>query len=67
MVAASIIVRSYRRPRSLLDLVERLRHQRHSSFEIVIVEQSADPVLLDVRSRTEAEAAVKAAEADLAK
>ena len=46
MVAASIIVRSFRRPRPLLELVERLRRQRHSSFEIVIVEQSGDPALV---------------------
>jgi glycosyltransferase involved in cell wall biosynthesis len=43
---ASVIVRSYRRAEPLLELVDRLRRQRHASFEIIVVEQSDDPGLL---------------------
>jgi glycosyltransferase involved in cell wall biosynthesis len=42
----SIVVRSYRRPGPLLELVERLRAQTHREFELVIVEQSEDPALV---------------------
>jgi glycosyltransferase involved in cell wall biosynthesis len=43
---ASVVVRSYRRPHALLELVERLRIQDHPDFEVVIVEQSDDPELI---------------------
>lgn len=42
---ASVIVRSYRRPGPLMELVDRLRRQRHESFEIIVVEQTDDPAL----------------------
>lgn len=44
---ASVIVRSYRRPDALLELVQKLREQRYPRFEIVVVEQSEDPALVD--------------------
>ncbi len=42
----SVIVRSYKRQRALKELVERLRRQSHSHFEVVILEQSDDPELV---------------------
>jgi glycosyltransferase involved in cell wall biosynthesis len=42
----SVIVRSYRRPAPLLELVGRLVRQRYPSFDVVILEQSDDPSLV---------------------
>lgn len=41
-VNASVIVRSYNRIPALLELLDKLRSQTYSSFEIVVVEQSTD-------------------------
>jgi glycosyltransferase involved in cell wall biosynthesis len=46
-VFVSIVVRSYRRPRELKELVARLRAQRYERFEVIILEQTEDPALLD--------------------
>jgi glycosyltransferase involved in cell wall biosynthesis len=43
---ASVIVRSYRRPAALIELVDRLCAQQYPHFEVIIVEQSGDPGLL---------------------
>jgi glycosyltransferase involved in cell wall biosynthesis len=43
---ASVVVRSYRRPKALRELLDRLCRQRYPRFEIVVVEQSGDPTLL---------------------
>lgn len=43
---ASVVVRSYRRPRTLLELLCRLRTQRYEPFEIIVVEQSDDAALV---------------------
>ena len=43
----SVIIRSYHRPQALLQLVERLRTQSYPRFEVVILEQSSDPRLVD--------------------
>jgi len=45
-VFVSVAIRSYRRPQALLELVARLRRQRYSHFEVVILEQSNDPPLV---------------------
>ena len=42
----SVVVRSFKRPRELHQLVSRLRTQRYPKFEVVIVEQSEDPALV---------------------
>jgi glycosyltransferase involved in cell wall biosynthesis len=42
----SVVVRSYKRPGALLELVGRLRSQRYPTFEVVILEQSEDPELV---------------------
>jgi glycosyltransferase involved in cell wall biosynthesis len=42
---ASVIVRSYRRPDQVAELVRRLAEQDHDSYEIVVVEQSEDRAL----------------------
>src|SRR5450432_280497 len=42
----SVVIRAYRRPVALLELVQRLRAQSCGSFEVVIFEQSEDPDLL---------------------
>lgn len=42
----SVVVRSFRRPDALKELVAALRAQAHSSFEIVVLEQSDDPGLV---------------------
>ncbi|MBI5482272.1 MAG: glycosyltransferase family 2 protein [Deltaproteobacteria bacterium] len=41
----SVVVRSYKRPGPLRELLARLRRQTYDPFEIVIVEQSDDPEL----------------------
>jgi glycosyltransferase involved in cell wall biosynthesis len=41
----SIIVRSYKRPRELMQLLERLLRQSHRDHEIVVLDQSGDPAL----------------------
>lgn len=41
----SIIVRSYKRPKALLELLPRLLRQTHRDFELVILDQSSDPAL----------------------
>lgn len=46
-VQVSVIVRALNRPGPLLELIGRLRAQRHPDFEIVVVEQSEDQDLLD--------------------
>jgi glycosyltransferase involved in cell wall biosynthesis len=46
-VFVSIVVRSYRRPAALNELVARLRQQQYAPFEIVILEQSDDARLVD--------------------
>lgn len=47
----SVVIRSYRRPAALKELVERLRHQSYPNYEIVILEQSDDPALVaDLRA-----------------
>jgi glycosyltransferase involved in cell wall biosynthesis len=43
---ASVIVRSYRRAKALLELVDRLLRQHYPRFEVVIVEQSDDRELV---------------------
>jgi len=43
----SVVVRSYRRPKALFELVERLRTQSYPRFEVVILEQSNDPGLVE--------------------
>src|SRR5579859_5022631 len=51
-VSVSVIVRSYRRPAQLTELVNRLCAQSYHSFEVVILEQSDDPNLVArLRSR----------------
>jgi glycosyltransferase involved in cell wall biosynthesis len=42
----SVIVRAFRRPGPLEELIARLRAQTYPAFEIVVVEQSEDPALL---------------------
>jgi glycosyltransferase involved in cell wall biosynthesis len=42
----SVVVRSFHRKAALLELVARLREQRYSHFEVVILEQSNDPALV---------------------
>jgi glycosyltransferase involved in cell wall biosynthesis len=42
----SVIVRSYKRPAALQELVAKLRAQSHESFEVVILEQSDDAELV---------------------
>jgi glycosyltransferase involved in cell wall biosynthesis len=42
----SVVIRSYKRPAALKELIARLRGQRYPDFEVVILEQSADPVLV---------------------
>jgi glycosyltransferase involved in cell wall biosynthesis len=42
----SVVIRSFQRRESLLELVGRLREQRYPHFEVVILEQSNDPVLV---------------------
>src|SRR4051812_22666011 len=46
-VFVSVVVRSYRRQKALLELVGRLREQRFPAFEIVILEQSEAPELVN--------------------
>ncbi|MET0594172.1 MAG: glycosyltransferase, partial [Polyangiaceae bacterium] len=47
----SVVIRSYRRPAALKELVERLRRQSYPNYEIVILEQSDDPALVaDLRA-----------------
>ena len=43
----SVVVRSYRRPNALFELVGRLRAQTYPRFEVVILEQSSDPGLVE--------------------
>jgi glycosyltransferase involved in cell wall biosynthesis len=43
----SVIVRSYRRPQALLELLAVLRTQRYEPFEVVICEQTQDPKLIE--------------------
>jgi len=45
-VLVSVVVRSYQRKTALLELVARLRGQRYPHFEVVILEQSNDPALV---------------------
>lgn len=42
----SVVIRSYRRPEALKELVQRVRRQGHANFEIVILEQSHDAALV---------------------
>jgi glycosyltransferase involved in cell wall biosynthesis len=46
MPGVSVVVRSYQRPRALLELVAGLRRQRYPNFEVVILEQSENPELV---------------------
>jgi glycosyltransferase involved in cell wall biosynthesis len=46
-VLVSVVVRSYKRKKALKELVLRLQQQRYPSFEVVILEQSDDPELVD--------------------
>src|SRR6266536_2454709 len=48
----SVVIRSYRRPAALLELLARLRAQTYPAFEVIVLEQSDDPRLL---ARLEAE------------
>lgn len=45
MTFCSIIVRSYKRPQQLLELLPRLLRQTHGDFELLILDQSSDPAL----------------------
>lgn len=47
----SIIVPTFDRPKELRDLVYQLLHQRFSDFEILIVDQSDDPIILNHDTR----------------
>ena len=47
MVFVSVVIRSYKRPRELKELVARVRSQRYPHFEIVIIEQSESSPLVD--------------------
>jgi glycosyltransferase involved in cell wall biosynthesis len=50
-VRVSVVIRSYKRPSALKQLIGILRRQRYSDFEIVVLEQSADPTLVrDIES-----------------
>jgi glycosyltransferase involved in cell wall biosynthesis len=42
----SVVIRSYQRPKALLELVQRLRIQRCAFYEVVIYEMSDDPELV---------------------
>lgn len=42
----TVIVRSYKRPDALIELLGRLGSQDHDSFEVLICEQSEDPALV---------------------
>lgn len=42
----SVVVRSFKRPRELNQLVSALQTQRYPRFEIIIIEQSEDPALV---------------------
>lgn len=44
--SVSVVVRSYKRPAALMELVGRLREQEYPDFEVVILEQSDDPGLV---------------------
>lgn len=41
----SVLIPSYKRPKPLLELLDRLMQQTYSNFEVVVVEQSQDPQL----------------------
>lgn len=43
----SVVIRSYKRPEALKQLVAALREQDHPDFEIVVLEQSDDPALVE--------------------
>jgi glycosyltransferase involved in cell wall biosynthesis len=43
----SVVIRSYQRPGALEELIAALRAQRHPGFEIVVLEQSEDPALVE--------------------
>jgi len=43
----SVIVRSFKRPRQLQELVGRLLTQRYAQFEVIVLEQSDDPELVN--------------------
>jgi len=43
----TVIVRSYRRPAALMELLEKLRAQTYESFEVLICEQSENPELVE--------------------
>jgi glycosyltransferase involved in cell wall biosynthesis len=43
----SVVIRSYRRPEALKELIAALRTQDHPDFEIVVLEQSEDPRLIE--------------------
>lgn len=45
-LSVSVVVRSYKRPAALKELVGRLREQAYPDFEVVILEQSDDPALV---------------------
>jgi glycosyltransferase involved in cell wall biosynthesis len=60
---ASVVIRSYRRPDALKELVQCVRKQRGADFEIVILEQSNDPALVEeLRSYGDARIRVVTAE-----
>jgi glycosyltransferase involved in cell wall biosynthesis len=42
----TVIVRSYKRPTALMQLLERLRSQTYEAFEVLICEQSENPALV---------------------
>jgi glycosyltransferase involved in cell wall biosynthesis len=46
VVLVSVVIRSYKRPDELKELIARARAQRYPRFEIVIIEQSASATLL---------------------
>ena len=43
----SVVVRSFKRSEALKELVARLREQSYPSFEVVILEQSDDPTIVE--------------------
>jgi glycosyltransferase involved in cell wall biosynthesis len=45
-LSVSVVVRSFKRPAALLELVDRLCRQAYPCFEVIIFEQSGDPKLV---------------------
>jgi glycosyltransferase involved in cell wall biosynthesis len=62
-VRVSVVIRSYKRPAALKELIAKLRSQRYADFEVVVLEQSADPGLVrDLESQGDTRVRVFVAE-----